>query len=450
MPRRSKKTKRTGCWWYAAGKAPLTVTVHERAPGGVLYVRMWDPSAVRATKKGAVKRGAQVRESLGHRDRELAIKHAEAEAGKLRAGDDALAGRPTVAGVLQLYLLHRSPAKGAVETRQDDKRHAEFWSRLYGTRLVSELGDQEWNEAIRLRSSGIVDVRGNPVPEPQRKTVGARGVDSTLVFINAVFNWALGYKVKGKKLIESNPFGAVPGVKRTLERPKNLSPLRPIATYDRFLVVRAKAPHVLMYAKKGQDGARLVETGRAQFKHGEGPIMLWMRPSYLPELLDLSETTGRRITAICELWFSDFIRVGGVVSKIRWRPFKGAKEQIVPLSDSGRAAIECILATRPGMGDTWVFPSPKIPEQPITRRLASQWLRKAEALAGVGHLKGGSWHPLRRKWATERKHLPDVDVMAAGGWEDDRSLKQSYQQSDDETMLAVVNEPRKLVEKKNA
>jgi hypothetical protein len=38
--------------------------------------------------------------------------------------------------------------------------------------------------------------------------------------------------------------------------------------------------------------------------------------------------------------------------------------------------------------------------------------------------------------------------MEAGGWTDERSLKQSYQQSDSETVLAVINEPRKLVEKK--
>jgi hypothetical protein len=88
-----------------------------------------------------------------------------------------------------------------------------------------------------------------------------------------------------------------------------------------------------------------------------------------------------------------------------------------------------------------VFPSPRKPTQPITRQIASDWLRKAEDLAGVEHLAGGAWHPYRRKWATERKALPDADVMEAGGWTDERSLKQSYQQSDSETVLAVINEP---------
>lgn len=33
-------------------------------------------------------------------------------------------------------------------------------------------------------------------------------------------------------------------------------------------------------------------------------------------------------------------------------------------------------------------------------------------------LDGGLWHSYRRKWATERKHLPLMDVAAACGWND--------------------------------
>ncbi len=51
----------------------------------------------------------------------------------------------------------------------------------------------------------------------------------------------------------------------------------------------------------------------------------------------------------------------------------------------------------------------------------------------------------RRKWATERKHLPDPDVMQAGGWKDQRTL-QVYQQTDEETLLEVMSEPRRLRE----
>ncbi len=44
----------------------------------------------------------------------------------------------------------------------------------------------------------------------------------------------------------------------------------------------------------------------------------------------------------------------------------------------------------------------------------------------------------RRKWGSERKHLPDVDVAAAGVWKDTISLKRSYQHADADTILSVV------------
>ena len=61
-------------------------------------------------------------------------------------------------------------------------------------------------------------------------------------------------------------------------------------------------------------------------------------------------------------------------------------------------------------------------------------------------LKGGQWHAYRRKWATERKHMPDVDVAAAGGWAELTSLKKAYQQADEATMLKVVLEGGELRE----
>ena len=85
---------------------------------------------------------------------------------------------------------------------------------------------------------------------------------------------------------------------------------------------------------------------------------------------------------------------------------------------------------------------------PITRHLADAWLRKAEKLAGLQTQKGSLWHAFRRKWATERKHLPDVDGAAAGGWKTVQTLKTAYQPADAETMLGVVLEPGQLREAK--
>src|SRR5450756_1438179 len=52
---------------------------------------------------------------------------------------------------------------------------------------------------------------------------------------------------------------------------------------------------------------------------------------------------------------------------------------------------------------------------------------------------GGPPHAYRRKWAIERKHLPLKDVAAAGGWKDVSTLLEVYQQSDEESVLAVTS-----------
>ncbi len=84
----------------------------------------------------------------------------------------------------------------------------------------------------------------------------------------------------------------------------------------------------------------------------------------------------------------------------------------------------------------------------MTRHLADKWLRKGEKLAGLEPLRGTLWHSYRRKWATERKHMPDVDVAHAGGWKNTVSLETAYQQADAETTLRVVLEAGALREAK--
>jgi hypothetical protein len=68
----------------------------------------------------------------------------------------------------------------------------------------------------------------------------------------------------------------------------------------------------------------------------------------------------------------------------------------------------------------------------------------AERLAKVEPLPGGGWYPFRRRWASERKHLSPKDVAVVGGWIDTTTLQKCYQVADDETMEAVVLQPRRL------
>lgn len=81
-----------------------------------------------------------------------------------------------------------------------------------------------------------------------------------------------------------------------------------------------------------------------------------------------------------------------------------------------RAAVERIRERRPGIGEAPLFPHPKDPSKPISRYIPDPWLRNAERLAELKPQKGSLWHANRRAWATQRKHLPAVDVAKAGGW----------------------------------
>ena len=74
----------------------------------------------------------------------------------------------------------------------------------------------------------------------------------------------------------------------------------------------------------------------------------------------------------------------------------------------------------------------------VGRHLAHKWLREGERLAGVEPQVGSLWHAYRRKWATERKHLPVQDVASVGGWKCNAMVLDIYSQADDETMLLVV------------
>jgi len=74
----------------------------------------------------------------------------------------------------------------------------------------------------------------------------------------------------------------------------------------------------------------------------------------------------------------------------------------------------------------------------MTCHLTDKWPRKAEELVGLEPQAESLWYSCRRKWGSEQKHLPDVDVAAAGGWKDTASLKRAYQQADADTILSVV------------
>ena len=397
----SKKQER---WSWSSGERPYTVTVEERTPGGIIYGRVWNPR-----KKNWVRR------SLKHRDRKRAKAWALDQAAKLARGDEAIrAGKVTLGDVLASYAKYRSPRKSS-GSQKSDERKMKMWARVLGATIDPHgISLGQWERFIELRSSGQIDARGKQVEAEKLRPVRKRAVEADCKWLNWVFNWASKWRMQsGHYLMRENPI-------RGFEIPTEKNPLRPVATQDRFEAVRAVADQVMMETRWGKR-----ETAR----------------SHLSELLDIVNGTGRRISAICQLTYEDvMLDEGGPYGSIRWpaRTDKTGRETVVPVSPAVRSAIDRVQNERPGIGPAPLFPSPEDPQKPMTRHLADKWLRKGEKLAELPSQKGTLWHGYRRKWATERKNLSDVDVAAAGGWKTVDTLKTAYQQEDAETMLLVV------------
>ena len=108
--------------------------------------------------------------------------------------------------------------------------------------------------------------------------------------------------------------------------------------------------------------------------------------------------------------------------------------------------LDAIRRDRPGLGNTFLFPSPSNPNQPIDKTTAYRWFIRAEKLAGLPHLKQGAWHMERRSFATRRKHRPAKEVAEAGGWADTKIVEDLYTEITLSDQLEVLEDARELRE----
>lgn len=140
----------------------------------------------------------------------------------------------------------------------------------------------------------------------------------------------------------------------------------------------------------------------------------------------------RRISTILALRYED-LRLGlGEYGSILWPAStdKTNREWLLPLNADARAAIDRVFQERPGLGAAFLFPAINNPEKHVAVEVASEWLLKAEQIAGVKKQQGSLFHAYRRHWACARKHMSLKDVAAAGGWSDTATLLSCYIQPD--------------------
>lgn len=257
----------------------------------------------------------------------------------------------------------------------------------------------------------------------QERPVRDGTLDGDFRWLSSVFNWAVKHKLpNGERLLAYNPLG-------DCKWPRERNVRRPIASHERYTLTSAQAGKV---DPKGR----------------------------LRAILALARYTARRESAITELRADDVLlsreRIVAALAAegmderradsmphgaLRWRGVtdKQRVTHIAPISAEARAELDLYLSANPRLGNVPLFPAPRNADECVSRYLAAKWLLRAERLAGLPKLSGGTFHPYRRLWATERKDRSMRTVAAAGGWKSTKSLA-IYQGVDDTDILdAVVN-----------
>ena len=167
--------------------------------------------------------------------------------------------------------------------------------------------------------------------------------------------------------------------------------------------------------------------------------------SFFSEFFDIISETGRRLSAVRQLRYSDLHLERDETQPegaILWpgATDKQGLERYSPLTERSRAAIDRVLARRPVIGDALLFPSPKNPLVAISADRLREWLKKAEELAGLEPQRRTLWHAYRRAYVTRltEANVPDAFIAAAGGWKDANTLRACYQVPDKENILAAT------------
>ncbi len=238
--------------------------------------------------------------------------------------------------------------------------------------------------------------------------------------------WAVGWRDDaGHQLMTDDPT-------RYFDLPAMDDQVQPLVTQDRHEALVSAAQKVELQVRRPGWKRRKVR-------------------SFLPELLEVVNQTGRRISAVRQLRVRDLALTRSENlphGLIAWpaETDKKRKRRIQPMNATARAAIERRLKA---VGSTdpaaCLFPSPTDRGKPASKRFCTKLLYDAERIAKLDHVDGLAFHGYRRKWPTERKHLPLKEVAAALGIEEETVLK-IYMQVDEETLYQVVANPREIRE----
>jgi len=233
------------------------------------------------------------------------------------------------------------------------------------------------------------------------RPVNATAVQQDIKLLKAMMTWATMVLDDGRPLLDRNPLLG-------FSVPREANPRRPVIESETVEKLMAVAERV---------------------------------SPHMPLLITLMDSTGRRLGSVVNLRWDDF---DFERKTIRWRAEhdKKRKTWVVPMPKKAEQALLEFRAKHPVIGSTLVFPMKRDRSRTIGRHVAADWLKRAFRYAELQRPKGALWHTFRRKFATERKFFPLKDVAEAGGWKDVGTLLTCYQMADEETIRAVIDNPR--------
>jgi len=405
IPERPWHRGKSGCWSLSLGVRGLKVRVQQHKPGGT-FQRVYRVPGGRVTYA-----------SLGTTDREEARRLAIDFIRELEMGKKINLAPPlTLERLWDRYQQEAASYHGNIErTRKQKQTDARLLIAGLGAKKRADhltKNDVERYVAMRRTGHGWPDGR-------ETRPVRARTIQGEIKLLRQMIHWAINERLPdGSWLLESNPL-------RGVKVPKEEDPRRPVATYDRFLKLREAAQDLAATAPQ--------QRGCERWKRWEMALVL-------------AEATGARIGAISGLRWSD-IRFDPPEIKFRAEFDKRGRDRVVPIPEALAEELRGFKVKFAVVGEGWLFPCVNKDDH-WPREVFGELFSRVERHAGLPHLKGGQFHPFRRKWATERKNMSLVDVMAAGGWKDAQTLHSCYQLATPDGMLEVMSTPVKLRDRK--
>ena len=354
--------------------------------------------------------GRKVRQYLTHTDKQRAKAQCDELAAKLRTVPASSRKPHTLGALLELYLSEVTPQRRNTPAgRQHAHAAAALFVRAWGAeRKPATIGLREWDRFIAERRSGRLRPPGKKGANSANRTpVRDTQVGYDLKFIMSVFKWAtMAGDGAGGVLLERNPCAGFP-------IPVESSPSRPRMDDARYTAMLAVA--------------RAVD---AQFELA----------------LVLCNETGHRLSSVRQLRWSD---VRWSDREIVWRAEsdKVKSAHVTPLTTAAFKALESSRPRLLALSDVPVFLD-ESGRAMRSRSTFAKWWRRAEVLAELAPSPRMGWHSLRRKFATEMKDAPLVDLMQMGGWKSSATLTRCYIAADMGTMRRALGRRRTITDDK--